>query len=180
MLAIGPSVWQCHAKCPRCPQEILAGFLGRGLSPEFDDLTRRSALLVIAAAAVLAGAGALYAHGNAAPGCDSEAAQSRLYKILSAQFHLDSIFINNVTTTAGTWFSDRQTCSAEVVSIRGNVNASDMPWRSIRYSIERPAPPQPFKLSVQLGGSAPLAEPAPSLWSRLFPKSRETSRTAQP
>ena len=140
----------------------------------------RRAVFAIAAAAVLAGAGGLYVHGNAAPGCDSEAAQSRLYKVLREQFHVESIFINNVTTSAGTWFSDRQACSAEIVSIRGNVNASDMPWRSVLYRIERVAPAQPFNLTVQLGGSVPLADPAPSLWSRLFARSREAPRTALP
>jgi hypothetical protein len=166
-LATEPSFWQCRAD-----QETRAA--------ESNELTGRRALFVIAAAALLAGAGALYAHDQAAPGCDSEAAQSRLSKILSAQFHVDGIFINNVTTTAGNWFSRRQACSAEIVSIRGNVDASDMPWRAVIYQIERPAAAQPFTLTAQLGGSVPLAEPAPSLWSRLFPKARETPRTALP
>jgi hypothetical protein len=119
------------------------------------------------AAAASFGAAALYAHGRAAPACDSEPALDRIYALLHSQLHLDSIFVNDVKALSGGYFSDNRDCSAEVTAIRGNVNASDMPWRSIRFHIVRQDGSQPPAITLNVGDQVPLAEPPPSFWSRL-------------
>jgi len=118
--------------------------------------------------AVLALAGGLFLRGNASPGCDSEPALHRVTDVLRDQFHLDGVFVNNVRTVSGGLFSDRRECSAEVAVIRGNVNASDMPWREIGYRIDRQATSDDPAITVTLGGDVPLAKPVPSLWERLL------------
>ena len=135
---------------------------------EFDELTARMALLIGIAAAASLGAAGLYAHESAAPTCDSEPAQGRVYRVLRDQFHLDSIFVNNVRTISGGFFSGSHECSADVTTIRGNVNASDMPWQEIRYRIVLQDQSQPFALTVNLGSHVPLADPPPSFWTRLL------------
>lgn len=121
---------------------------------------------IVAAAA--AGGLALYVHRDAPPACDSEQALHGVSDILRDQFHLDSLFVNNIATVSGGWFSDRHECSAEVASIRGNVDASAMPWRSIQYQIDRRDKSRRAVISVRLGGDVPLAKPQPSLWERLL------------
>ena len=125
-------------------------------------MTARTILAGVVVVFACAGGSALYLHGDAPPGCDSEPALRKVTDILREQFHLDGVFVNNVSTVSGGWFSDRHECSAEVAAIRGNVNASDMAWREIRYQIDRQA------ITVTLGGDVPLAKPALSLWERLL------------
>jgi hypothetical protein len=43
-----------------------------------------------------------------------------------------------------------------------------MAWREIRYWIVPRGTPARSDITVNLGGCVPLAEPAPSLWKRLF------------
>ena len=129
-------------------------------------MTVRKALwIVVAAFAVLAGV-VLYIHKSAAAECDSEPALGRVYAILRDQFHLDSIFLNDVKTVSGGYFSDSQDCSAEVTEIKGNVTMVDMPWREITYRVggHEDSP----DVTVTLGGSVPLAPEPPSRWTRLL------------
>lgn len=130
----------------------------------FPPMARYIVLFVIA----VLGAAGIYAHSIAAPGCDSEQAQNKVYDILHDRFHLNSIFINNVRTLSGGWFSDSHDCLAQVVEIRGNVSASDMPWRELRFHVMREEAAHPMTVTVNVGGPVPLAEPPPSLWERLF------------
>jgi hypothetical protein len=88
--------------------------------------------------------------------------------VLRDDYHLDSIFLNNIRTLSGGLFSLSRECSAEVAEIRGNVNAADMPWRELRYRIEEHDRATDPAISVTLGGSVPLARPAPSLWETLL------------
>lgn len=116
----------------------------------------------------LAGAGGLYLRSIAASACDSEPAVREVTDTLRVQFHLDGVFINNIRTVAGGMFGDRHECSADVAAIRGNVNASDMAWREIRYRIDRGRNSDRPDVAVTLGGEVPLAEPARSVWARLL------------
>jgi hypothetical protein len=114
------------------------------------------------------GAAGFYAARVAAPACDSEPALHAVTGILRDQFHLDGIFLNNINTVSGGFFGGRRECSAEVAAIRGNVNASDIPWRSIRYQIDQPNRSEGPVFAVQLGGDVPLAKQTPSFWERLL------------
>ena len=92
----------------------------------------------------------------------------RVSAILRNDFHLDSLLMNNVRTVSGGYFSDSRDCSAEVTQIRGNVDASGMPWRAVRYQVvDRDKPRRPT-ITVELGGSVPLAAKVPSLWKRVL------------
>jgi hypothetical protein len=113
-------------------------------------------------------AAGLYAHRDAPPTCDSEQALSRVGEVMRDEYHLDSTFLNNIRTVSGGFFSDSHECSAEVTEIRGNVNASDMPWREVRYQIVRREKSEHADITVRLGGAVPLAGPSPSLWARLI------------
>lgn len=127
-------------------------------------------MILVAGLAVFAslGAIALYLHGDAAPACDSEAALGRVSAILRDQFHLDSLFVNNIGTVTGGYFAKHRECAAEIASIRGDVDASDMHWREIHYRIDQPDKSVAATIAVQLGGPVPLAPPAKSLWERLL------------
>jgi len=118
--------------------------------------------------AIVLGAVALYAYKGAPPSCESEQALNQVDAALRDNYHLDSIFLNNIRTLSGGVFSTRHECSAEVAAIRGNVNASDMPWRELRYRIEESGTSATPIVSVTLGGDVPLAAPAPTLWARLL------------
>ncbi len=123
--------------------------------------------IVACGVAVAIGAGGWYVSHNAPPACDSEPVLHRVTEVLRDQFQLNGIFVNNISTESGGLFSDRRVCSAEVAAIRGNVNASDLPWRAIGYQIDRPVKSEAPAISVTLGGAVPLEKPAPSLWERL-------------
>lgn len=113
------------------------------------------------------GAATLYVHGSGPPTCDSDRAIARVYAVLRDQFHMDSMFVNNIETVSGGFFSDQHECSAEVTQIRSHVNASDMPWRAIRYWIAPTDRSGQATVTVELNGAIPLAGPPPSLWHRL-------------
>jgi hypothetical protein len=117
---------------------------------------------------VVAGAAAWFLDSNAPPGCDNEPALHKVTDQLRERAHLDGVFVNNITSLSGGWFRDRRECSAEVAEIRGNVNASDLPWREIRYQIDRPVGSADPEVSVTLGDAVPLAKPTASLWERLL------------
>jgi hypothetical protein len=117
---------------------------------------------------VVAGAAVLFLNSNAPPGCDNEPALHKVTDLLREQQHLDGVFVNNIMSLSGGWFSDRRECSAEVAVIRGNINASDLPWREIRYRINRPVGSADPEVSVTLGEAVPLAKPTASLWERLL------------
>lgn len=126
--------------------------------------------IAICGAVVLAAAGAVawFLNSNAPPGCDNEPAMHKVTDLLRTQAHLDGVFVNNITNLSGGWFSDRRECSAQVALILGNVNASDLPWREIRYQIGRPVGSADPEVTITLGGAVPLAKPAPSLWERVM------------
>jgi hypothetical protein len=131
-------------------------------------LRARTILTCGAVAVALIGAVAWYLDSEASPGCASEPALHQVTDQLREQFHLDGVFVNDIRTVAGGWFSHRRACSAQIAVIRGNVNASDMPWREIRYQIEQRASSGNPTITVSLEGTVPLAQPAPSLWERLL------------
>jgi hypothetical protein len=135
---------------------------------EFDELTTRMTLSIGFIALGLIGAAGLYVFKIATPACRSVQTVGRVYEILRDDFHLDSILLNNPTTVSGGFFSADHDCSAEVTQIRGNVNASALPWREIRYHIVHQENSQPPTITVELGGNVPLAPPAASLWERLL------------
>ena len=135
---------------------------------ELAELTVRMALSVSFAVVASAGAVGLYEYKDAAATCDNKQVMSKVYEILRDEFHIESIFINDIRTISGGLFSDAHLCSAEFAPIRGNVNASDMPWREVRYQIKRQEESEHISVTVKLGGDVPLARPTPSLWSRLF------------
>ena len=131
-------------------------------------MTVRTILLIGLAVSGSAEAVALYIHRNAPLTCDSEQALDRVSKVLRDEYHLDSTLINGVRTISGGFFSDSHECAAEVTQIRGNVNASDMPWREVRYEIVRREKSAPSDITVSLGGAVPLARPTPTLLTRLL------------
>ncbi len=128
---------------------------------------RRTLPVALVAAVVLAAAGA-YAYTRAAPACDSDQTLGRVYQALRDQFHFDSMLVNNVQTVSGNYFSTQRECSAEVTQVRGNVSASDMKWRDLRYHIAQDDASASATITVKVGDGIPLAEPTPSLWKRLF------------
>jgi hypothetical protein len=138
------------------------------LVPESGALKARIVLAGGLASVALLGAAGFYAARDAAPACDSEPALHAVTDILRDRFQLDGIFLNNIGTVSGGFFGGRRECSAEVASIRGNVNASDMTWRSIQYQIDQPGKSERPIFSVQLGGDVPLAKQTPSFWERLL------------
>ena len=115
-----------------------------------------------------AGPVVLYMHRDAPLTCDSQQALNQVSKVLRDEYHFDSTLINGVKTVSGGFFSHSHRCSAEVVQIRGTVNASDMPWREVRYQIVRLEKSVDSDITVSLGGNVPLAGPPPSLWTRLL------------
>jgi hypothetical protein len=135
---------------------------------EFPALIKSKVVIVGVAVLAALSAVAAYVHSNAPPACNSEAAEAMVYDKLHNQFHLDSVFLNNIRTLAGGYFGDSQDCSAEVTEIRGNIDASQMPWREIRYRIERQDAAPGFAIAMTVGGNVPLAEPPPSFWTRLL------------
>jgi hypothetical protein len=118
-------------------------------------------------ALIALGAAGFYMAGEAAPSCGDEQVVHTMTDTLRGQFHLDGLFVNNITSVSGGFFSDRRQCSAEVAEIR-NMKASDMPWRSVQYRIERRRDSDRPAISVQMGGSVPLAKPGPSFWEQLM------------
>jgi len=118
-------------------------------------------------ALVAIGAAALYVHMGAAPTCENERAVVRVSRILHDDYHLDSVFMNNVKTVTGGYFSDSRDCSAEIAQIKGGENASTLPWREIRYRIVSQGKSEPPAVTVQLGDNVPLAPPVLSFWERL-------------
>jgi hypothetical protein len=120
------------------------------------------------AAVASLGIAMVYAHERAAPSCESELAMGQVYGILRDRFQLDSILLNNIHAASGGVFSKDRECLAEVTEIRGNVNASDMLWREVRYSIARGSLSARPAVTVALGSTVPLAAPRPPLWKRLL------------
>jgi hypothetical protein len=114
------------------------------------------------------GIGTLYVRHIAPAGCMSDQALDRVSDILRNEFHLDGVFMNNFETVSGWYLSARHDCSAEVVQIRGNVDAGGMPWREIHYRIVQQDEPQRPVVTVELGDAVPLAPKIPSFWKRLL------------
>ncbi|HUB13720.1 MAG TPA: hypothetical protein VMB34_17355 [Acetobacteraceae bacterium] len=128
----------------------------------------RPGWMIAAIALLVAGAMALYLRSDAAAACDSDEALGQVYALLRDRFHLQSVFLNDIRAVSGGYFGDRRDCSAEVTEIRGNVAASSMPWRAVRYRIVRQHPAPSAVVSVELGGDRPLAPRRPSFWMRVL------------
>ena len=116
---------------------------------------------------VLVGAGVLYAHRNAPPSCRDRDVITRVSDILHDQFHLDSIFLNDVTTVSDGFFGDSYECWAQVAEIKGNLNAGNMPWRAVAYRIVSRGRDAEPTITVELRGTVPLAPPQ-TFWARLM------------
>ena len=101
-----------------------AGFFGAAW--EFEELTVRMVFRVACVVVVALGAAALYAHRNAAPACDSDAAQGQVFRALHDQFHLEGVYLHDFTTISGGLFSGARDCLAEAAEIRGNIDAADL------------------------------------------------------
>ena len=131
-------------------------------------LTTRIAFGVALVLAVAAAGSNFYMSRWAAPDCDSEEVLHRMGAALRDQDHLDSIFINNIRTLSGNWFSAARECSADVSSIRGDVAASSMPWREVLYQIAGNDESGKLSVAVTLGDTVPLAGPEESFWDRFL------------
>ncbi len=142
--------------------------LGTDDAQEFGEvITRMTQSIVCVAVAALAGV-ALYAHEDAAAACDSDPAQGQVYRVLQEQFHLQSVFLHDFTTLSGGYFSTVRECVAEVAEIRGNVDASGMNWRRIRFRVARSDNKEHPDVTVELGDAAPFVPPPePTFWSYL-------------
>ena len=124
--------------------------------------------LVALTVVAVAGAVTLYLRSGAAPDCGSDAALGQVYAALRDRFHLESVFLNDIQARSGWYLSTRRDCSAEVTEIRGNVAVSGMPWRAVRYRIVYPDPAAPAAVTVELGGSVPLAPKPRTFWQRVL------------
>lgn len=116
---------------------------------------------------VALGAAAVYVHDSGPPSCTSEPVLNQVYAELHDQFHLDSIFLNDIRTVSGGYFADRFACTAEVATIKGNQDVSTLPWRAVRYGIVQQDAPPGFAVTVELGGVTPFVRRKPSFWQRL-------------
>jgi len=154
-------------RCIR-PTTLCATRSAIAVSWEFNDLMGRLALPIGFVAAASIGAVVLYVHAVALPTCGSKLALDRISGILHDDFHLTSILTNNVRTLSGWFLSDSRDCSAEVAEVRGDVDASDMSWREMRYRIVHLDQPPSFGITVELGDRVPLEPTRPSLWARLL------------
>lgn len=128
---------------------------------------RNAFVACLAAAALLVGAG-MYLHRNAPPACTSDEALGLAYATLRDRFHLESVFLNDIRTLSGGYFSDHYDCSAEVTEIRGNIAASGMPWRAVRYQIAHQEAAPDTVVTVELGGGVPLAPKQKTFWQRVL------------
>jgi hypothetical protein len=131
-------------------------------------LRTRPALSIGCAVLAAIGAVGVYLYVTAAPPCNSTETLDSVAGILRDDFHINGIFLNDATTVSGGLFSGSRDCWAEVAAIRGNENASALPWRAIQYRIMHQANFQPPTITVQLGAEVPLAPPVPSFWERLL------------
>jgi hypothetical protein len=127
----------------------------------------RTALVVGVSVIAAVGAAGLGFYMNAAPACDNTRTLGRVYVILHGDFHLNSVFVNDVKTVSGDLFSTSRDCTANITPIRGNEDASASQWRAIRYHVAKPEKTQPLAVTVALGGDVPFVPPSLSLWRRL-------------
>jgi hypothetical protein len=141
--------------------------IGSTTDQEFDALQTRVVLSIGLGVLASIGAIGLGLYMNAAPACDNTRTLDRVNVILRADFHLEGILLNNAKTVSGGFFSSSRDCTAEVTQIRGNEDASNLPWQEILYRIVHQQKSQPAAITVELGGAVPLAPPRPSLWTRL-------------
>jgi hypothetical protein len=131
-------------------------------------VTVRTVLSIACLAAAALGGVAFYAHEDAAAACDSNPALGEVYRVLHEQFHLQSVFLHDVKTTSGGYFSTARDCVAEVAEIRGNVDASAMAWRRIRFRVARSDDKEHPAVTVELGDATPFVPPPePTFWSYL-------------
>ncbi len=127
---------------------------------------RASGTFVAGIVAVSLGA-AWIAHSRAAAACPSDESIQGVTEALRDEFHMRSVFINDVRTLSGGPFARRQDCAAEVAPITGLVDASAMRWRAITYTSARPGDAPRSTVTLQLGGATTLDPPPPGFWQRL-------------
>ena len=139
-------------------------WLGIDAAWEFDEVTTRITLCIVGVVVVGLGGAALYAHDSAAPACDGDATEGEVNRVLHDKFHLQGVFLHDVTTFSGGYFSDARDCVAEVAEIRGNVDAGNMPWRTVRYQVTRSGDPESPVVTVDLGKATPFVPPSGQTW----------------
>ena len=131
-------------------------------------MTTRTALAILGIVVAGLGGVAFYAHGIAAPACDSDGAQEAVYHALHEQFQLAGIYLHDFTPLSGGYFSASRACMAEVAEIRGNVDAADLKWRQVRYRVTHSDTSESPAVSVELGDATafvPTSEQ--TFWTRL-------------
>jgi hypothetical protein len=133
-----------------------------------NELLKQNVVPIGLVALAALGVGTLFVRHIAPAGCMNDQALDQVTAILRNEFHLDGVFMNNFETVSGWYLSARHDCSAEVVPIRGNVDAGGMPWREIHYQIVQQGGPQPPVVTVEMGEAVPLAPKLPSLWKRFL------------
>jgi hypothetical protein len=131
-------------------------------------MNTRTALAIGVAVIAAIGAAGFGVYLSAPPTCDNRSTLASVNRILRTDYHLEHVFLNDVSTVSGGLFSDSRVCAAELAEIRGNENASALPWREIRYRIANQGKSQPPVITVELGTEVPLAPPQLSFWRRML------------
>lgn len=131
-------------------------------------MTRSGAVTLTVTAAALLGVMVWNLRRDTPPSCTSEEALNGAYAALHDRYQLDSIFLNNIRTIDGGWFSRQFECSAEVATIRGNEDLVRLQWRSVHYTVMHVEGVPNFAVLADLGGPTPFVRKKPSFWERLI------------
>jgi hypothetical protein len=98
------------------------------------------------------------------PGCNSARTISGLIVALKDS-DLGPFAVNDVKTQSIGLLSRERECTGEVASLRGSLNAQDMHWYSLRYTVKTGDNTQRADVAAKLGDTVPLA-PNQSGWSK--------------
>lgn len=131
-------------------------------------MTRRGVVTMIVIGAVAIGATAWELHKDNPPSCTSEQALNAVSTALHDRYELDSIFLNDIRTVRGNWFSSSFDCRAEETVIAGNRNMEDLPWRAVHYKVMHLDGVPNFAVVAELDGPTPFVRDKLSFWQRLF------------
>ena len=131
-------------------------------------MSRSGVLILIVAVATSVGAAAWYMRLDTPPSCTSEPTLNEVSAVLHDRYQLDSIFLNDIRTVRGGWFSRNFECSAEEASIQGNQNIADLPWRGVHYSVMHLDGAPDFAVVAEVDGPTPFVRQRLSFWQRLL------------
>lgn len=131
-------------------------------------MTRRRILMLCLIVVAALGVATWVLRRDTPPSCSSEPVLNATYAALHDRYQLNSIFLNDIRTVHGGWFSHRFECEAEVTTIRGNQDLADMPWRSVHYSVLHINGVPDFAVEAELGGPTPFVRQKPSWWQELI------------